>query len=92
MNYESFLSEKQVYFKSAGFEPDNINNMLYDFQAEITKWAIRKGKAAVFADCGLGKTPIQLEWARQVFLKTQARLEFLNLRYRASHPVFGKPL
>ena len=44
--------------------------MLYDFQQAITKWAIRKGRAAIFADCGLGKTPIQLEWSRQVFNKT----------------------
>jgi DNA modification methylase len=38
--------------------------MLFDFQRDITKWAVRKGRAAVFADTGLGKTFVQLEWAR----------------------------
>jgi DNA modification methylase len=70
MNYLKFLEQKEVYFENSGFEPKPINQMLYDFQAEITKWAIRKGRAAIFADCGLGKTPIQLEWARQIHNKT----------------------
>jgi len=39
---------------------------LFQFQSAITSWAVKRGRAAVFADCGLGKTRIQLEWARQV--------------------------
>jgi hypothetical protein len=40
--------------------------MLFDFQRDIVSWALRRGRAAVFADCGLGKTPMQLEWAHRV--------------------------
>ncbi len=51
-------------------EESIINSNLYDFQRAIVKWAIRKGRAAVFADCGLGKTFIQLEWLRIVTEET----------------------
>ena len=51
--------------QSFGREPDPLNEILYPFQAAICKWAIRRGRAAIFADCGLGKTFMQLEWARQ---------------------------
>lgn len=40
--------------------------MLYEFQKDIVRWALKKGKACIFADCGLGKTPMQLSWAHQV--------------------------
>jgi superfamily II DNA or RNA helicase len=40
--------------------------MMFPFQRDIVRWALRRGKAAIFADCGLGKTPMQLEWAHQV--------------------------
>jgi hypothetical protein len=40
--------------------------MLFPFQRDIVKWALRRGRAAIFADCGLGKTPMQLSWAAQV--------------------------
>lgn len=49
---------------------NKLNPMLYDFQKDIVQWALRLGKAAVFADCGLGKTPIQLEWANQLKITT----------------------
>lgn len=44
--------------------------MLFDFQADIVRWAIRRGRAALFCDCGLGKTIMQLEWAKHVYEKT----------------------
>ena len=66
MNYNDFLKDKDIVDRRTGFEPDEINPMLYDFQAVITRWACRRGRAAIFADCGLGKTPMQLEWANQV--------------------------
>lgn len=72
VKYESFLRSKEIVSSRCGFEPENLNPHLYDFQAAITRWAIRKGKAAVFADCGLGKTLIQLEWSRQVQDQTQS--------------------
>jgi superfamily II DNA or RNA helicase len=71
LSYDDFLSRKVIRFGNVGFEPVSTNSMLYDFQDVIVKWAIRKGKAAIFADCGLGKTPIQLEWAKQVNKKTK---------------------
>jgi len=66
MEYAEFLAKKEILDARSGFEPGPVNPMLYDFQAAITKWALRRGRAAIFCDCGLGKTPMQLEWARQV--------------------------
>lgn len=64
--YQEFLRNKQIVIEPSGFEPREPNPMLYDFQRDIVKWALRRGKAAVFADCGMGKTMIAIEWANQV--------------------------
>lgn len=66
MTYEDFIATKAVIAESCGFAATNVNPMLYDFQRDIVRWACRKGRACIFADCGMGKTPMQLEWARQV--------------------------
>jgi hypothetical protein len=67
MDYEEFLESKRVRDVATGFEPYlPMNEKLFGFQAAITKWAIRRGRAAIFADCGLGKTPMQLEWAKHI--------------------------
>lgn len=65
--YRSFLENKSVDFTSSGFVTDNLNNGLFGFQKDIVKWALAKGRAAIFADCGLGKTFMQLEWAYKVY-------------------------
>lgn len=65
-DYQDFLDSKRMRVPSSGFEPVEISGKLYPFQVDIVRWACRKGKACVFADCGMGKTAIQLEWARQV--------------------------
>ena len=65
-DYNDFLDSKLSTVESCGFEPSNMNQMLYPFQADIVRWACRKGKSCIFADCGMGKTAMQLEWARQV--------------------------
>ena len=65
-DYDEFLDGKASVVESCGFEPSDVNQMLYPFQTDIVMWACRKGKACVFADCGMGKTAMQLEWARQV--------------------------
>lgn len=71
MDYDEFLQSKTMRIKESGFESQNgFNPMLFDFQKDITKWALKKGKAAIFAGCGLGKTPIQLEWAKHVCQET----------------------
>lgn len=51
---------------SAGFEPTEDNPRLFQWQSDIVRWALMKGRAAIFADCGLGKTAMQLQWAEQV--------------------------
>lgn len=67
-HYREFLRSKMVRAKTSGIEvlPEKINPLLYDFQRDICVWALRKGKSAIFADCGLGKTGIYLEWANQI--------------------------
>lgn len=72
MNYQEFLNRKVKYHQPAGFEVNeaNLNNNLFSFQMHIVKNALKAGKYAVFADCGLGKTLIQLEWANQVVKHT----------------------
>lgn len=70
MDYQEFLSNKQIADTSTGFDPDGINPMLFDFQKAIVTWACKRGRAAIFADCGLGKSPMQLEWANQVHKHT----------------------
>jgi len=66
MEYLEFLKNKEIVDRSTGFSPSEINPMLFDFQKAIVTWACKRGRAAIFADCGLGKTPMQLEWAHQV--------------------------
>jgi hypothetical protein len=66
IDYSSFLEGKRVVTGAAGKSVDmaDVNPMLFPFQRDLTCWAVRKGRAAVFVDTGLGKTFIQLEWAR----------------------------
>ena len=70
MNYESFIASKRETWEACGFDASDISSMLYPFQQDIVRWACKKGKAAIFADCGMGKTPMQLEWARKVCEQT----------------------
>ncbi len=68
---QKFLNDKHIVVKAAGFDPQcPINAMLYDFQKDIVRWGLRKGKCAFFEDCGLGKTAQQIEWAAHVLEKT----------------------
>lgn len=68
--YAEFLDRKSQLGGNAGFEPIWMPDFLKDFQASLDEWAIRKGRAAIFADCGLGKTPMFLVWAENVVRKT----------------------
>ena len=65
-DYAEFLRTKQTISKASGFECGDLNPLLFDFQRDIVRWALRQGRAAIFADCGLGKTFMQLEWAHQI--------------------------
>lgn len=66
VDYDEFIASKRIVAHVSGFDvlSDTINPMLYDFQRDIVRWALKRGKSAVFADCGLGKSFIQIEWAR----------------------------
>ena len=66
MKYEEFLKTKESYIAPSGFKASNLNIKMFNYQRDIVSWAVRKGKAAIFADCGMGKTLMQLEYARQV--------------------------
>lgn len=72
MSYEQFIESKLKIVESAGIDipKENCNPLLFEFQKDIVRWALAKGKTAVFADCGLGKTAIQLEWAHQICAHT----------------------
>ena len=65
-SYLEFLKSKQNVATDAGFEVDDLNPKLYEYEHDIVRWALKKGKSAIFAECGLGKTPMQLEFANQV--------------------------
>lgn len=70
MDYLDFLAKKSIRFDSHGFEPGTLNSNLFGYQREIVTYALRKGRAAMFVDTGLGKTLMQLEWANQVCMHT----------------------
>lgn len=78
MNYDNFVLTKTKRAQCIGFEPMPIRSPLFDWQAHIVKWAVRKGRAALFEDCGLGKTAQQLEWADQVARKTNGSVLILT--------------
>lgn len=67
--YAEFLEIKTQSDFRSGFNPLWMPSFLFDFQQALVDWALRKGKAAIFADCGLGKTPMQLVWAENVVRK-----------------------
>lgn len=69
-NYAAFLARKKISDVATGFEPKALLDELFGFQSDITRWACRRGRAALFEDCGLGKTPQQLAWANQVLEHT----------------------
>jgi hypothetical protein len=69
-DYAAFIDEKSQFRTGTGFEPVDMLDSLFPFQASLTEWAIRQGRAAIFADCGLGKTVMQLTWANNVYLHT----------------------
>ena len=66
MNYREFLETKKITVKPTGFDCAEESPALFGWQNDIVKWALRKGKCAVFSDCGTGKTRILLRWAQKV--------------------------
>ena len=70
IDYSAFLERKTHLGHQSGFSPVFMPDFLFPFQRALVTWAIEKGRAAIFADCGLGKTPMQLVWAQNVVEKT----------------------
>jgi len=70
MSYETFLEAKSQLDGMHGFTAPDLPGFLFDFQRDLVAWALQKGRAAIFADCGLGKTPMQLVWANEVAKET----------------------
>ena len=68
LDYLDFLKSKQKTHINSGFEiaEKDLNVNLFEFQKFIVKRSLKAGKYAIFADCGLGKTLMQLTWAENV--------------------------
>ena len=76
--YEQFLERKTQLGGDHGFEPLWMPDNAFDFQKHLIEWNCRKGRSADFADCGLGKTLIQLAWAENVVRRTNGRVLILT--------------
>lgn len=74
MEYEDFIASKAQRADGLGFEPIWVPDFLKDFQKSLVEWALLSGRSAILADCGLGKTPMQLVWADNVVQKTNGRI------------------
>lgn len=68
--YADFLERKLHLGGEWGFEPSALPDFLFGFQRDLVTWSTMKGRAALFADCGLGKTPMQLAWSYLVAAHT----------------------
>lgn len=78
MSYAEFLAGKAQQGATGGFKPLWMSPRLFDFQAHLVEWALLRDRAAIFADCGLGKTAMQLVWAENVVRKTNGRVLVLT--------------
>jgi hypothetical protein len=78
LNYQEFLESKQQYGAKSGFNPTFMPSWLFDFQGALSEWMIQHGRSACFADCGLGKTPMQLVWAQNVIEHTNKPVLYIT--------------
>lgn len=76
MDYKQFIESKSITIASKGIDigVSELNNKLFAFQRDIVRWALGRGRAAIFADCGDGKTAMQLEWAEQIRKRTGGKV------------------
>lgn len=77
-SYNDFLIHKQQLSGNFGFEPVFMPDFLFDFQKSMIEWSCLKGRAALFEDCGLGKSPQELVWAQNIVQKTNKNILFLT--------------
>lgn len=78
MTYQEFIEHKSQIGGQHGFDPVWMPDFLFDFQRALVEWSVLRGRAAIFADCGLGKTPMQLVWAENVARKSGGRVLILT--------------
>lgn len=78
MDYSEFIETKSQLENTFGFEPIWLPDELFDFQKYLVDWAIRAGRALIAADCGMGKTLMQLVWAENVVRHTNKRVLILT--------------
>ena len=77
MDYDDFVAKKRRSEVATGHQPGDLNEHLFDFQHAIVSWAVRRGRAAIFADTGLGKTLMQLSWADEIANHTGGKVLIL---------------
>lgn len=78
MKYDQFIERKSQLSGNFGFDPIYMPDMLFDFQKHLVEWAMKKGRGAIFADTGLGKTLIQLTLAENIVRKTNKNVLILT--------------
>ncbi len=69
-SYQKFLHDKKSLVETVGFSVESLPDCLFDYQHAVVKWALKKGRAAIFAGTGLGKTLMELAWANAIYEKT----------------------
>ena len=77
MKYSEFIAQKSHKSEAVGFKPRDINQNLFEWQQVVTDYLVRLGRGGCYADCGLGKSAIQLEYSRQVVIHTNKRVLIL---------------
>lgn len=77
--YDDFINSKSKTFENMGIDVDrnSLNSNMFEFQKDIVRWALKKGRAAIFAECGLGKTLMQLSWADEIHKHTGGKILIL---------------
>ena len=78
VTYDEYLENKRQISSNDGFEPLFIPDSAFDFQKSLIDWSVKKGRSAVFADCGLGKSLIELAFAQNVVEKTNGNVLLLT--------------
>ena len=80
VSYDEFLRNKATQNNGSNIDIDNqlLVPDLFEFQKDVVRWALKKGRAGIFADCGLGKTPMQLSWANAIHKKTGGNVLILT--------------
>ena len=79
LKYDDFINSKSKTFENMGIDVDrnSLNPDMFEFQKDIVRWALKKGRVAIFAECGLGKTLMQLSWADEIHKHTGGKILIL---------------